>query len=266
MKIPFYKYQGTGNDFILIDNRKKIFPSNAFQLIEKLCNRRFGIGADGLILLQLHNDADFYMQYFNCDGKESSMCGNGGRCIVQFANDLGLIASNTKFYAVDGYHEASIENNGIVNLLMKDVEVLEQRDQNNYLLNTGSPHFVLFLNDEIENIKIKEEAHKIRYNEEFKKQGINVNFLNVVNDETLKIRTYERGVEDETLSCGTGITASALAYAIFKNEKSGVCKYHLKSIGGELSVSFNFDSEKKKFSGIYLKGPTQKVFEGQFDL
>ncbi len=262
MSIAFYKYQGTGNDFIMVDDRNGQFPASDTGLIAALCNRRFGIGADGLILLQNHPDVDFYMQYFNSDGRESSMCGNGGRCIVAFARQLGIIEDKTLFFAVDGIHHAHISGD-VVELQMKDVESVDIRDSNTYILNTGSPHFVKFMNGDLSHLEIVTEAHRIRYNEEFAAEGINVNFVNTEHDPaSLKIRTYERGVEDETLSCGTGVTASAIAYGLKMHLNGGAHTIDVEVMGGQLKVSYILDDQKKTFKEVWLIGPARFVFEG----
>ena len=262
MNIKFFKYQGTGNDFIMIDDRISLFPSeNNTLLIEKLCHRRFGIGADGLILLQKHDSADFTMKYYNSDGRESSMCGNGGRCIAQFAKDLNLVNDRAMFYAVDGYHEADYQN-GIVSLLMKDVDSIEKRSDNEFVLNTGSPHYVVFSDVDIDSLDIVGLAKKIRYNDEFAKEGINVNFVNIISENELKVRTYERGVEDETYSCGTGVTASVLAYSQ-RNLISGK-PINVQTFGGTLSVKYT--TNEHLFKQVYLQGPALRVFEGDLAL
>ena len=262
MNIKFFKYQGTGNDFIMIDDRISLFPSeNNTLLIEKLCHRRFGIGADGLILLQKHDSADFTMKYYNSDGRESSMCGNGGRCIAQFAKDLNLVNDRAMFYAVDGYHEADYQN-GIVSLLMKDVDSIEKRSDNEFVLNTGSPHYVVFSDVDIDSLDIVGLAKKIRYNDEFAKEGINVNFVNIISENELKVRTYERGVEDETYSCGTGVTASVLAYSQ-RNSISGK-PINVQTLGGILSVKYT--PNEQTFKQVYLQGPALRVFEGELTL
>lgn len=208
--MQFYKYQGTGNDFIIIDNRDLKFNRSDNGLVAKLCHRRFGIGADGLMLLQNKTGYDFEMVYYNADGNQSSMCGNGGRCIVEFARTLGLVKEKTLFYAIDGEHEAVVKPN-FVTLKMKDVNDVET-NSDFYFLNTGSPHYVAFVND-LTNYDVVHEGKKIRYNNRFKADGTNVNFIEKIGG-GLFVRTYERGVEDETYSCGTGVTAAALVAAI----------------------------------------------------
>ncbi|MFC5196027.1 diaminopimelate epimerase [Bizionia hallyeonensis] len=258
MIYTFYKYQGTGNDFVMIDNRQLIFDKNNTKAIKKLCDRRFGIGADGLILLENHDTLDFKMVYYNSDGNESSMCGNGGRCLVAFAKFLGIIKKDTQFMAVDGKHDAIIEAD-LVKLQMQDVPHINIFDTHVFL-NTGSPHHVQLTTD-LKNIDIKKIGSNIRYGEPYNELGTNVNFV-VKNSETnFSVRTYERGVEDETLSCGTGVTAVALAmHAIGETEKNLIS---LETEGGELQVSF--DKNDSKYQNIWLIGPATQVFKGEIE-
>lgn len=260
MQIQFYKYQGTGNDFILIDNRKGLLSLDSEQ-IKFMCHRKFGIGADGLILLELEPGADFKMVYFNSDGKESSMCGNGGRCIVSFAKSLGLCKEKTFFLAADGLHEALIDENEMVSLKMLDVNEIEI-GADYFYLNTGSPHYVKLVND-IENIDVLSEGKAIRYSDRFKLEGTNVNFIQK-KDEQLFVRTYERGVENETLSCGTGVTAAALVASILglSNNKNNCL---VKTMGGNLEVSFEKVLEKN-FYNIWLKGFAVMVYKSEIML
>lgn len=270
MRIPFCKYEGTGNDFILFDNRKKIFSRSATVLFAKLCHRRFGIGADGVILLQNNSKLDFEMIYFNSDGNESSMCGNGGRCITHFAKHLGIIKNKAIFKAMDGEHQALINQNGIISLKMKNVTEVEtlnsQLQTPNYYLNTGSPHYVKFVKD-VSQINIVDEGRKIRYSKRFNKEGVNVNFVEKKNDYLL-VRTYERGVEDETLSCGTGVVASALCSVIKSNHKFHNKKFSLniKTSGGNLQVKFDYSSTKNSFKNIRLIGKVKQVFKGEIEI
>ena len=258
MTIKFSKYQGTGNDFVMIDNRDKSFEKNNNKLIEKLCDRRFGIGGDGLILLENSNEYDFRMVYFNSDGHEGSMCGNGGRCCVAFAKQLGVISDETRFIAVDGEHEATVKD-GLVNLKMSDVSFISKTDKY-YYLNTGSPHHVEF-SENVSEINIKDKGAKIRYGAPYFDEGTNVNFAEKINSNTIKVRTYERGVEDETLSCGTGVTAVAIsAYAEELIENN---KVNIEVEGGKLEVSFNKDSNG--FKNIFLKGPATFVYDGKIE-
>lgn len=259
MNIRFYKYQGTGNDFIMIDNRRLGWKPGSEDIIARMCHRRFGIGADGFILLEDLPGHDFKMVYYNSDGRESSMCGNGGRCIVQFASDLGIHKDVYEFKAVDGDHLAKIQN-GIVSLQMINVAGVEARDKDVFL-NTGSPHHVVF-RKKIDNMNLIAEAHKVRYSKVYKSEGVNVNFVEITGSNTLKMRTYERGVEDETYSCGTGVTAAALASysgSLIKQEEVEV-----KTRGGDLRVSFR--PSGKGFEDIWLSGPAVFVFKGEIEL
>lgn len=256
MQLTFYKYQGTGNDFVMIDNRSLSFPKNNTKLIEKLCDRRFGIGADGLILLENHDKYDFKMVYYNSDGNESSMCGNGGRCLVAFAKQMNVISNKAEFEAVDGYHFATIDADNIVSLQMKDVDVVDVKESYTFL-NTGSPHHIEMVED-LKNYNVKVEGAKIRYSDLYGKAGSNVNFVAQLNDDTFAVRTYERGVEDETLSCGTGVTAVAIAMFVTKKTTSNHIKLNVE--GGKLAV--NFDEHNGVFTNVNLIGPATFVFEG----
>ena len=254
--MKFYKYQGTGNDFVMIDNRLESFPKNNTKLIESLCDRRFGIGADGLILLENDNSTDFKMVYYNSDGNESSMCGNGGRCLVAFAKSLNVINNEATFIATDGLHNATIDENGIVSLQMKDVD--EVKIESEYVfLNTGSPHHVTLVND-LENFNVKENGATIRYSDLYGKVGSNVNFVNQLSENHFALRTYERGVEDETLSCGTGATATAIAMNAIGKTNSNAIDINVE--GGKLKVTF--EKSEKGFEKVFLIGPATFVFEG----
>ncbi len=259
MKFTFYKYHGTGNDFILIDNRTSILSPNDTLLIQNLCHRRFGIGADGLMLLENADGYDFRMRYFNSDGKEGTMCGNGGRCIVAFAKFLNIITDKANFIAVDGSHKANITiSNGvpIVSLKMADVSQIEQHDKQ-FFLDTGSPHFVQFINSH-NSFDTYTEGKKIRYSERFKAQGTNVNFVSFNNDNSIQVSTYERGVEAETYSCGTGVVASAICTGILNNKT----KFNITTKGGNLKVTFN--RQQQSVTDIWLTGSAVCVFEGIF--
>lgn len=252
----FQKYQGTGNDFIMIDDTNFTFPSQNHELIAQMCDRRFGIGADGLILIQTITDYDFRMVYFNANGYEGSMCGNGGRCAVAFAKSLGIFDTNTTFLACDGIHKAFIEGENI-HLQMKDVTTIETND-NFFFLDTGSPHYVEWVND-LENFEVVKKGKAIRYNDRFKEKGTNVNFVEKIGKQSLSVRTYERGVEDETYACGTGVTACAITANIHQKTSSPIS---IKVIGGELSVSF--EEKNGIFTNIFLIGKAEKTFEGIF--
>jgi diaminopimelate epimerase len=260
MKIDFFKYQGTGNDFVILDNRDNKYTALTTKQIKHICNRRFGIGADGVMMLQLKSGYDFEMIYFNADGSESSMCGNGGRCLVKFAHQLGMHKSRYHFIAIDGEHIAEIELDGNVKLKMKDVDAVEKHN-NHYIVNTGSPHFVKLVTD-IKNVDVYEKGKEIRFSNDFKKDGINVNFTETLDEETIYVRTYERGVENETLSCGTGATAAAL---VFAHNDNGFNRVEIKTNGGNLSVEFEKINDNH-FKNIWLIGPAQFVFEGNIEV
>ncbi|MFW5778023.1 MAG: diaminopimelate epimerase [Bacteroidota bacterium] len=268
MQQTFYKYHGAGNDFIIMyDEYNNVFNNvpDRQRLIATLCHRRFGIGADGLMLLQNDEKYDFKMVYFNSDGKPGTMCGNGGRCLVKFAFDVGKITHSSQFVASDGPHEASIleddGSGGIVSLGMNDVKDLEQ-NKDRFILDTGSPHMVQFV-ENVKSLNVFEEGRNIRYSSEWEKQGINVNFVEITEDELL-IRTYERGVENETWACGTGVTAAAIAaHAAGIKRKNNT--YTLWAKGGKLSVSFDH-FRHHHYQNIVLTGPAVKVFEGELDL
>ena len=254
--MEFYKYQGTGNDFVMIDNRDLSFPKEQ-RLIEQICNRRFGVGGDGLILLEKDENTDFKMVYYNSDGNESTMCGNGGRCIVAFAHFLNIFQQKTTFTAVDGLHEAEI-NQGVVKLKMIDVENINT-DGDCFVLNTGSPHFVKYV-ERVEVYNVYQNRYDIRNSANYKKEGINVNFVEQIRDNEIFVRTYERGVEAETLSCGTGVTASAITFMKDRNISSVV----VKTLGGNLKVY----AEKREsiFRNVWLEGPAKQVFKGNIKI
>jgi diaminopimelate epimerase len=256
--IHFFKYHGAGNDFILIDCLEdKILLSS--ENVNFLCHRRFGIGADGVITIHKSKEFDFEMKYYNSDGFEGTMCGNGGRCIVAFAGNLGLIKTYTKFKAIDGIHEANILYNNRIKLKMNDIQEYIQKDKY-YFLDSGSPHYVEFVND-IDKIDVYSRGKEIRYSSEFQPKGTNVNFIEE-SDNYLKIRTYERGVEDETYACGTGSVASSIAYAIKNNLNSG--EIYLEAKGGNLKVYFQRSGNL--FTDIWLEGGAEFVFEGSIEI
>ncbi|MGE8433841.1 diaminopimelate epimerase [Chryseobacterium joostei] len=254
--MEFYKYQGTGNDFVMVDNRDLQFPKDK-NIIEKLCDRRFGIGADGLILLENDPDYDFKMVYYNSDGGESTMCGNGGRCLVAFAFFLDVFEDKCKFIAIDGEHDAEIHN-GIIKLKMIDVNNISH-DGNDFVLNTGSPHYVKYV-DNLKDYDVYTEGHGIRNSENYKEKGINVNFIEKISDNEIFVRTYERGVEDETYSCGTGVTASALTFL----QKDNLTSVKVKTLGGNLKVYAEKSGDS--FCNIWLEGPAKQVFKGKVDI
>ena len=257
MKLPFYKYQGAGNDFVLVDNRQQTIDHQNPAWIAKICDRRFGIGADGMMFLQLKAGYDFEMVYYNADGQPSSMCGNGGRCIVAFAKFLGVIDTETNFLAVDGPHYAKITTEGNwVSLQMTDVNTID-RDGEAYVLNTGSPHYVQLCSD-LASKDVYHDGYAIRNNDTYRTEGININFVEP-QSQGFFVRTFERGVEDETYACGTGVTAVALAMAKH-NGQSGHIVTPVKVLGGQLSIRFDYDGSK--FTNIFLEGPAERVFEG----
>ena len=255
MIIEFYKYHGTGNDFVLIDNRSLFFDKNNLELISKICSRHTGVGADGLILLENDNHYDFKMIYFNSDGKQTSMCGNGGRCVISFAKKLNIINDNVTFLAIDGLHEGII-NEDIIKIKMIKVSNIDEA-HNGCLLDTGSPHFVKFCSS-VNNINVFDSGRELRNNKEISEDGVNVNFTEIIDNTSIKVRTYERGVENETLSCGTGVIASVLS----AHSKGLVDSNRIKisTLGGELFVSFDF---KNVYDNIWLEGPAIEVFKGQ---
>ena len=253
MKINFTKYEGNGNDFIIIDDRKEEFSEDNVLMISKLCDRKFGIGADGLILLRKHKVYDFQMIYFNSDGNESSMCGNGGRCLVSYALQLDIDLKTNSFLAIDGVHKFKVVDNEIY-LKMNDVKDIVVKNGYNYL-DTGSPHVVQIV-ENVDEINVYEQGKKIR-NQFQEMKGVNVNFVSFNND-IIKCRTFERGVENETLSCGTGVVAVALY--IFKKKKISDNKIIVSTKGGCLSVSFKNDGNS--FREIWLKGDINKIFDG----
>lgn len=257
MQVEFYKFQGTGNDFVIIDNRSGFFPKENVLLIERLCDRRFGIGADGLILLENDINTDFRMVYYNSDGNQGSMCGNGGRCIVAFAKKLGVIQDKTTFIAIDGLHHASIAEDDIVSLQMKSVDAVKVT--NDYVfMDTGSPHHVQLV-DDLERYNVKNKGSEIRYGALYGTAGSNVNFVKQISKDSFAVRTYERGVEDETLSCGTG--ATAVAIAMKSTGKTSSNKIQIQVQGGQLEVSFDATNDGK-YENVFLIGLAEFVFQG----
>ncbi|XOD68765.1 MAG: diaminopimelate epimerase [Flavobacteriales bacterium AspAUS03] len=257
MKISFSKYEGTGNDFILLDARMSTMIE-AELVIEKLCQRRWGIGADGFILIKDDAECDFYMKYYNADGRESSMCGNGGRCAVAFSKRLGMIIDRVNFKAIDGNHTALIQGD-TVSLQMIDVSTIEHHPTHVFL-NTGSPHHVVFV-PRIDKVDVYEEGKKIRFGKPYFEVGSNVNFVQMAAD-SLKIRTYERGVENETLSCGTGVVAAAIAAHHIRKISVGTVR--IETLGGILTVRFT--KTAKTYETVWLEGPARFVFEGCIEI
>ncbi len=283
MTIHAYKYQGAGNDFVILDNRNNEYDLTPEQ-VKLLCDRRFGVGSDGLMLLGASDKYDFSMRYFNADGYEGSMCGNGGRCLVAFAAHMGI--KKFEFNAIDGYHQAEVleltKHRCIVKLRMIDLGASEKYSENAYFLNTGSPHYVEFV-DNVMEYPVDEKGKYWRYHPDFI-GGTNVNFVEIL-DNKIKVRTYERGVEAETYACGTGVTASSIATYLYDSSRGfaskqlvQVCpqmqkattieavKYDIQALGDNLSVSFNYNKEEKKFSDIYLTGPATFVFDTHIEI
>jgi len=260
MKINFHKYQGTGNDFIILDNREGYYSHLETKQIQRLCDRRFGIGADGLMMLNNLTGYDFEMLYFNADGKTGSMCGNGGRCMIRFASNMGVRKYTYRFMASDGEHEGELDQQNIIRLKMKNVNKVEEHSSYS-ILDTGSPHFVKFASD-VDNVDVLETGREIRHSKRFIPDGINVNFVENKDDDTIYVRTYERGVEDETLSCGTGVTAAALVSA---HNPLGFNKVNVHTPGGKLSVEFN-KIDDVTFDNIWLCGPAEFVFSGEVEI
>ncbi len=258
MKIQFYKYQATGNDFVILDNRSTKYSFTKEQ-VEQICHRKFGIGADGLMLIENHPSLDFNLVYYNSDGSQS-LCGNGSRAAVSFASSLSILNGRAEFNAYDGSHAAEILSTGVIKLQMNEVKEVKKLRNDQFYLNTGSPHFVQFVAD-VKAFPIFEEGKRIRYSDDYKPGGTNVNFVQPLDDNTIFVRTYERGVENETLSCGTGVVAAALASS-FRGFSSPV---KIKTLGGDLSVEFK-SSLSGTFSNIFLVGPAKMVFQGDLEL
>jgi diaminopimelate epimerase len=264
MKFQFFKYQATGNDFVILDNRDKKVSFTQEQ-IQRICDRKFGIGADGFMLIETDTKLDFNLKYFNSDGSQS-LCGNGSRAAVSFASSLGMINGKTSFLAHDGPHDAELLTGGIVRLKMGDVDEVTKLEDD-FFINTGSPHFIRIV-DRVEHYPVYEEGRKIRYSEDYRPGGTNVNFVELQDNNRIFVRTYERGVEDETLSCGTGVTAAAMAAALL-GYKSPI---RIKTRGGDLSVEFTFRPSAEPsghagtFTEVYLIGPAKMVFTGELEL
>lgn len=259
VNIQFVKYHGTGNDFILVDARNGDFPQSDTTLIQQMCRRRFGIGADGLILIQQDNETDFHMNFYNPDGSQS-YCGNGSRCAVKFAKELGLVGTECTFRAIDGVHRGRITDTAVeISILPVNKIERQSNDEVQWLINTGSPHYIVFC-AETEAVNLIEEARHIRYNEVFRENGVNVNFVEITSPQSIRMRTYERGVEDETLSCGTGVTAAAIAHLQRGGEPGRV---EVLTRGGKLIVKATALPDGS-FSDIWLIGPAEHTFSGTF--
>ncbi len=257
MKFHFHKYQATGNDFVLVDNRQGNISFTKEQ-IEKICDRKFGIGADGLILIEKHPSLNFNLEYYNSDGSQS-LCGNGSRAAVHFASQLGLVNGHANFQAYDGPHQADLLSNGVIRLKMNDVKEVKRLGED-FFIYTGSPHFIRIVKN-LDNYSVYEEGKKIRFSEDFNPGGTNVNFVELLPNNTIGVRTYERGVEDETLSCGTGVTAAALAVSYLQYSS----RVHIKTRGGDLSVEYK-SSQPGTFEDIFLIGPAKMVYEGAIEI
>lgn len=258
MTLTFYKYQGTGNDFVILDNRNGNIELTKSQ-VNHLCDRRFGIGADGLMLLNTLEGYDFGMKYYNADGNEGSMCGNGGRCLTRFAYDMGIHREHYHFMAIDGKHEATFGEHGWIHLKMVDVNKVENH-HGDFVLDTGSPHYIRPAAN-VTKVNVFTEGRNIRYSKDFEAKGINVNFVEQTGKGII-VRTYERGVEDETFSCGTGVTASAL---VFAHNENGFNRIEVQTKGGHLAVEYEKTGEQT-FENIWLCGPADFVFKGEITL
>ena len=256
-EISFFKYQGTGNDFVMVDDRLAHWDLANLGLIRALCDRKFGIGADGLILIRSHADYDFEMIYFNADGSQS-FCGNGARCAVAFAAFLGIISQHTQFLAIDGPHEARIAR-GEVSLKMAKVSHISE-SLGDAFVHTGSPHHVRWVED-LEDYPVLEQGQLLRHDPCYAPGGSNVNFVEKISDNEIFVRTFERGVENETLSCGTGVTAAALVCGALTQQKS----IQIRTLGGNLRVTFEGNAQEG-FDNIWLIGPAQQVYAGQIQL
>lgn len=257
MELSFYKYQGTGNDFVMIDDRDQRFDEKNLSLVQKLCDRKFGIGADGLILIRNHAEFDFEMVYFNADGSQS-MCGNGARCAVAFSAFLGIIKEKTHFLAIDGPHEAILAGDQ-VELMMGNVSGITEI-LGDFFVNTGSPHHIRFV-EKVKDYPVFDQGRAIRYDACYAPAGTNVNFVEKISDHEVFVRTYERGVENETLSCGTGVTAAAIAFGALQNQN----QVKINTLGGKLSVKFQQD-QLGGYRDIWLIGPAEQVFSGKINL
>ena len=257
MELIFDKYHGLGNDFVIIDGRSLNFQQLNQNQIKKICNRNFGVGADGLILIKDHLKLDFEMIYYNSDGLLSSMCGNGARCSVAFAYEKNICSEKMVFMAYDGPHKGFILADSNIKLSFNDISNIKENEYGIYI-DSGSPHLLIF-DKNIEELNFKELGSSIRHSKKFLKEGVNVNFIEHINKNRFKLRTYERGVEDETLSCGSGAVAAAIS-AHYKGLAKNYSEILIQTLGGALKVDFK--CEKEKYFKTYLSGKTQKVFSG----
>lgn len=262
MIVEFFKYQGTGNDFVILDNREGRWDKLSEKTVNHLCDRRFGIGADGLMLLNTQAPYDFGMKYYNSDGRESSMCGNGGRCLVAFAHKMGIVQEEYTFEAIDGLHRAQVLEGGEVRLEMMLPQHMRCIDSETWWIDTGSPHFVQFRTDDWNSWDVYGLGKKVRYSEEFAPNGTNVNFAQALDDYSLVVRTYERGVENETLSCGTGVTAAAYLYLHKQDQETGLVK--VRTRGGRLRIGVTGKGTKEE--KVYLQGPATFVYKGEIEI
>lgn len=258
MKLSFEKYQATGNDFVMLDNRDGRYDILEREAIQRLCDRRFGIGGDGLIMLNDSKKYDFEMHYFNADGAPGSMCGNGGRCILAFASKKGIEGDELHFLAYDGVHSGRFED-GLVSLKMNPVTGVHDNGDDK-VLDTGSPHYVRFVHS-LNHLDVFNEGRSIRNSDTFKAKGINVNFVERVGNDEIYVRTYERGVEDETYSCGTGVTAASIAAG---SPADGNKQFKIRTRGGSLKVSYTKKGDR--YEDIWLTGPATFVFDGEIEI
>lgn len=257
--INFFKYQGAGNDFILIDNRMNLFTADKVAFAQKWCDRRFGIGSDGLIFIENTEKAQFEMDFYNPDGSQS-FCGNGSRCAVAFARQLGIVQNDILFVAIDGLHEAEFVGDH-VKIGMNQYGGIEKIGEDHFI-DTGSPHYISYCNAGDQR-NIVQYGRLIRNSDRFKEEGTNVNLIDEVTDDHISIRTYERGVENETLACGTGATACGLSYASLRNNKSGIVSVDVK--GGHLKIHYAKTEQKDVFTNVWLEGPAEFVFKGSMN-
>lgn len=266
-ELKFSKYSGAGNDFILIDNREGGFDADS-GLIEKMCARQIAVGADGLILLENSDQADIRMRYFNADGGEAEMCGNGSRCLIAFARKLGIVKDEYSFQTMERVLKARVKGDAISiqmgevldTLLNIDIEV-DARKCTVHFTNTGVPHTILFV-DDLDQIDLDGTGGKIRFHQRFQPKGTNVDFVTKTGKNSVAMRVYERGVEGETLACGTGVTAAGIIANLVHNVKPPV-KVAVRS-GDTLTVDFKKSDDK--FSDVVLTGPATLIYDGTYYL